>query len=285
MERIKKDKKLYIDGVHTIEYISDLHSNVAIDREVLQDELGILLVTDGAATICTDRDEYPMMPKDVFIHYEFNPYWFQIKPNCQSSFYYLCFHLQEGKEMLGLTRSNSACLCERLRRLRPQLCHGNLELFRAISSSFHLFQSSDQTDYQYAQAKMVVFLHRILEIAGSIEAPQEDEIITAVIKYIHHHITEDISLADLAQEAGLSLSYFKIKFKKEMRITPNNYINMCKIARAKRMLAHGYSITQTAMALSFNTSSYFSTVFHRYSSYTPKQYQKLVFSEKSHMDF
>ena len=108
MERIKKDKKLYIDGVHTIEYISDLHSNVAIDREVLQDELGILLVTDGAATICTDRDEYPMMPKDVFIHYEFNPYWFQIKPNCQSSFYYLCFHLQEGKEMLGLTRSNSA---------------------------------------------------------------------------------------------------------------------------------------------------------------------------------
>lgn len=44
----------------------------------------------------------------------------------------------------------------------------------------------------------------------------------------------------------LKKTCFKIKFKKEMGITPNHYINMCKIARAKRMLARGYPITQTA---------------------------------------
>lgn len=285
METAKKEKRCLIDGAHALWYISEPLSNVVMEKHVAEGMLSIVLVSNGSAIISTERMEYPMMPKDIFIMYAPEPYWFQIKPNYQCALYHLCVQVGSQGEFLGLAASNGACLCERLRRLHTQLCHGSLEHCKTLASSFHLLQSNNEAEYQYGQAKLVLFLHRILEIAGSVEAAPKDEIITAVTKYIHHHITEEISLYDLAREAGLSLTYFKIKFKKEMGITPNHYINMCKIARAKRMLARGYSITQTAMALSFNTSSYFSTVFRRYSSYTPRQYQSLVFSEESHTDF
>ena len=81
-----------------------------------------------------------------------------------------------------------------------------------------------------------------------------------------------MSLDDLASQIYLSTSQFKQKFRSVMGISPRNYINREKINYAKKLLSSGYSVTEAAMKLSFNDSSYFSTVFKKYTLKTPRQY-------------
>ncbi len=90
--------------------------------------------------------------------------------------------------------------------------------------------------------------------------------------YINDHITEELSLDGLARLANLSTSQFKQKFRRVMGVSPRNYINQEKISRAKSLLLKGHTVIDVAMQLSFNDSSYFSTVFKKYTLKTPRQY-------------
>ena len=69
-----------------------------------------------------------------------------------------------------------------------------------------------------------------------------------------------------------SLPQFKQKFKRYTGTSPRNYINIKKIEYSKDLLRNGTSITNTAMQLSFNTSTYFATVFKKYTLLTPSEY-------------
>ncbi|HML46577.1 MAG TPA: AraC family transcriptional regulator [Clostridia bacterium] len=119
-------------------------------------------------------------------------------------------------------------------------------------------------------------MHGLLAVTEQAVGDDMDRTIKAVCDYINAHIQEPISLEALAQYADYSLSYFKSKFKDEMGIAPTHYINMRKIERAKRMLAQGESVTDTAMGLSFNSSNYFATVFRKFTAYTPTEYQQMT---------
>ena len=91
--------------------------------------------------------------------------------------------------------------------------------------------------------------------------------------YIQENLENKITLADVAEQVGLSLSYFKKLFKTSTGETPGDYINYLKIQRAKKLLGAN-SVTQTAFLLDFSSSAYFSSVFKHYAGMSPTQYQK-----------
>lgn len=85
---------------------------------------------------------------------------------------------------------------------------------------------------------------------------------------------EEFSLLDLAEEAGLSVSRFKVKFKAETGIAPREFILRVKVEEAKRALvSKELSVTDIAFNLGFNTSQYFATVFKRFTQQTPIEYR------------
>lgn len=94
------------------------------------------------------------------------------------------------------------------------------------------------------------------------------------LNHIDENLTETLSLDDLAKIALLSASQFKQKFKKQLGITPRHYINLQKINLAKIMLEEQNSVIETASALGFETTSYFSMVFRKFCSCTPSAYRK-----------
>ena len=61
-----------------------------------------------------------------------------------------------------------------------------------------------------------------------------------------------------------------------MGISPRYYINQQKIEYSKMLLQDGMSVTDIAMLLNFNTSSYFSTVFKKYTLFSPLEYLKTL---------
>ena len=75
------------------------------------------------------------------------------------------------------------------------------------------------------------------------------------MEYMRTHISEKLQLSELADIAGYSLSFFKVKFKKEVGITPPEYINLQKFEAAKKLLTEtNQSITDIAYSLGFSSS-------------------------------
>ena len=99
--------------------------------------------------------------------------------------------------------------------------------------------------------------------------------ITKVMEWLQEHLDENVSVSDLAEVAGLSASYFRRWFHREVGSSPRDFVTQLRIERAKRLLAEtDRSITEMAFALGFSTSAYFTAVFHRETGTTPSDFRR-----------
>lgn len=118
---------------------------------------------------------------------------------------------------------------------------------------------------------LILFLQRLIHFSKK-ESNTRSLDINLSVNYIKEHITEELELEDVAKQCSLSLPQFKQKFKNTIGTSPREYINKSKIEYSKKLLREGISITDTAMQLSFNSSTYFATVFKKYTMLTPSEY-------------
>jgi AraC family transcriptional regulator len=96
-----------------------------------------------------------------------------------------------------------------------------------------------------------------------------------VLDYIRSHLSQDLSIIDLSQVAGMSPYYFLRLFKKSMHVTPRQYIIQMRIDRAKKLLrSRELSIADIALECGFTSQSHFTNVFRQITKTTPKIYQR-----------
>lgn len=82
-----------------------------------------------------------------------------------------------------------------------------------------------------------------------------------------------LTVARLAEEAGVSEVYFRREFGECFGMAPSAYIKNIRIENAKAYLRTGYyTVTETAMRCGFDSISYFSAEFHRHVGMTPREY-------------
>jgi AraC-like DNA-binding protein len=99
--------------------------------------------------------------------------------------------------------------------------------------------------------------------------------ITKVMEWLSEHLDENAAVSDLADVAGLSPSYFRRWFHREVGSSPRDYVTQMRIERAKRLLGEtDRSITEIAMQLGYSTSAYFTAVFHRETGTTPSEFRR-----------
>jgi len=101
-----------------------------------------------------------------------------------------------------------------------------------------------------------------------------DERLKHVLEYIHSHIAKDIDVGELAGEACITKPYLIRLFKKELRISPLQYINNKKVERAQLLLyTTDMPVKEIAYALGFSDHSYFIRMFRKMSGITPQDYR------------
>ena len=94
------------------------------------------------------------------------------------------------------------------------------------------------------------------------------------VDYIRAHIGEHINLKELSKKACMSTSTFYRNFKRELGLSPAEFIIKEKIKYAKRLLTDPYiQINEVSFATGFEDSNYFIRIFKKYEGITPKQYQ------------
>lgn len=130
------------------------------------------------------------------------------------------------------------------------------------------------------QAYMEILVIRLMRNTA-LAVPTEPQIISAnrqcaaVRRYIDLHFKESLTLEQLAQEAHMNKYYLSHAFKREYGVSPINYMISRRIEESKYLLAEtDLSMSQISQLLGFSSLSYFSQVFRRTQSISPKEYRQ-----------
>ncbi|MDJ0948238.1 MAG: AraC family transcriptional regulator [Alphaproteobacteria bacterium] len=102
---------------------------------------------------------------------------------------------------------------------------------------------------------------------------REDRLVDRLCSYIDGHLGEDVTLDDLARDAGLSRFHLLRVFRHATGITPHVYLMSRRVARAKRLLGDGQGLAETAVDCGFFDQSHFTRVFKSHVGVTPGHYR------------
>lgn len=95
-----------------------------------------------------------------------------------------------------------------------------------------------------------------------------------VANYVQKHLSDTITVADVAGELYLSRSHLSTRFKEETGMTLIEFIQKEKTEEAKRLLRYSdKSLTAISNYLGFSSQSHFSRVFKKYANCTPGDYR------------
>ncbi len=101
----------------------------------------------------------------------------------------------------------------------------------------------------------------------------KNHIVADVKKYINAHTHDKLSLNEVAATFGISPSYLSQLFSRYNDCGFNEYINICKIEEAKRLLkSENLKVYEVADMLNFGSEFYFSKVFKKIQGVTPSEF-------------
>jgi AraC-like DNA-binding protein len=100
--------------------------------------------------------------------------------------------------------------------------------------------------------------------------------ITEVVEYIRQNLKENINLKNLSDKACMSTTSFYRFFKRELGMSPIEFVLSEKIKCAKKLLRNpAIQINEVCYLSGFEDANYFTRLFKKYEGITPKQYQLL----------
>lgn len=96
------------------------------------------------------------------------------------------------------------------------------------------------------------------------------------INYLSQHLSENISMQELAAKAYMSRAKFFTKFKEMYGETPARFVQRLRLEKARSLLLETQaSVSEIALSCGFENSSHFTTAFKRETGQTPSQYRKV----------
>lgn len=102
-------------------------------------------------------------------------------------------------------------------------------------------------------------------------------LVNRVTDYMRAHLSEAITLQDLANLANLSRYHFCTAFRLATGRTPHDHLTALRMDRARRLLRDpGLRIIDVAFAVGYQTASAFSSAFHRVVGATPSQFRQRI---------
>ena len=145
----------------------------------------------------------------------------------------------------------------------------NIYEFKKLDGLISQFKDSGNKDER--------LLKQIINIVSGVSKPADSHpIVDLVLEYINSHISEDISNAEIAKKHNISVYYLSHIFRAVTGTNIREYRNELKLTKAKLMLKNtDISIGQIACEVGFESISYFTEVFSKSETISPKEYREL----------
>jgi transcriptional regulator GlxA family with amidase domain len=124
------------------------------------------------------------------------------------------------------------------------------------------------------EEEIIVALHRSLFGTESVP-PQTSALAKRAVAYLHQHYALPLKRWEIAEGVGVSEDYLSRVFSRELGISPWEYLNRYRIARAKELLRSTFeSVASIGGKVGFPDPAYFSRVFHRVAGMAPRAYRE-----------
>ncbi len=97
------------------------------------------------------------------------------------------------------------------------------------------------------------------------------------LDFVEQHLHTDVSLEQVAREAGMSKFHFCRHFKSTTGLTFREFLARRRVARATDLLREpGRSVTEVSLDVGFKDTSHFSRVFRRLMGQRPSRYRQVA---------
>jgi AraC-like DNA-binding protein len=143
----------------------------------------------------------------------------------------------------------------------------------------HLTMSFNLDNLVYANN---CFYHFLATLKSSVykqnsgEAIEEIDAVDLAITFMKAHLDKNLTLQELAGQAGMSASHFSALFKKKTNNSPVNFFTYLRMQKACELLENSrLKIKEIARQVGFHDPYHFTRVFTHVTGYPPKKFRAL----------
>lgn len=224
------------------------------------------LVVDGCLTLrCPDRD-IPVLPGGLMLVDCYKEHCYFAPDRCE--FYFVHFAGPGCQELVEHIHGNNGQV------LAPPLGKPFLPVLKML---LEMHAKSKRPSEVEIAKQLYSFLCELSRChAQNLNLPKRESEMDSVIKYIHEHLAEALTLESLAQLINYSQGHFNRMFHMHTGISVYHYITLCRIDQAKHLLHTSTdSIHQIGQATGFPSDANFIRIFTKYTGYTPSGFRKV----------
>ena len=179
-----------------------------------------------------------------------------------------------------------------LRVAAESQCSSNVEVIESSTASdpvistvgFALMaelESEQENGKLYAESLAnILALHLLRHYTASRTQPRSSigglsgHKLNLVLEFMDANYARELSLAELADEAGMSTFHFAREFKKSTGTTPHQFLLKLRIERAKELLSKSeMPLVDVGFQAGFSHQSHFSRLFRKLTGTTPQSYR------------
>lgn len=227
----------------------------------------IILFLSGNVTYMIEGKAYELKPWDILLV----PHHAIHKPIINPNIYYERIVIYVDEACLNsFTPSLNTCFMEAGSRSLSLVRLQSSFMDQLKSTVAHLEQTYSEPDSEYGHdvlmnslfAELMIHINRAFSGKNSCEnlAPISDTLkydhrIEEVLKYIHSHLSEDLSIDVLSERFFMSRYYLMRRFKEETGYTLHNYILQKRLYKVERLKSEGMGATEAALSMGFTDYS------------------------------
>ncbi len=154
------------------------------------------------------------------------------------------------------------------------------ELARCISRTHRLLECPDTSSIEKETRLFWLLAHWISRHADERgtwgKVGKEHHAVSRARDIIQDQFSDDLSLTELAQMAGLSPFHLVRVFEKALGVTPHGYLTQVRVERAKAELGRNGRIADIAADCGFSDQAHLTRLFKRQYGITPGKYRKIL---------
>lgn len=264
--------------------------NSWLHMERIIDNYEIIIMNKGTMFIKQDDEKYELKEGDILLLEPGRKHKGYDYSDKGTSFYWVHFYCNdtytiynhiEAISEISMVQNNPYFNGLSSSILIPTLSK-NLNLDR-INVLFRQLLHLSQSTYYTNQSVNYILTSLLIEITeqvilnfktSNLKINQSKDILPQILQWIKIHITQNISLQNVAYEFNFSKEYLARYFKKRMGMSMQEYINYLRISDAKQLLCNSnLNIKEIGHKLGFVDEKYFLKLFKKYENLTPKQFR------------
>ena len=147
-------------------------------------------------------------------------------------------------------------------------------LFRQIINELQLRHEKFEEMTVYKLNEILLHINRALD-NSTVKENDTSTLIKSAKVYFNENYNQDINIKSYAGSLNMTPCWFIQKFKELTGVTPTQYILNVRISTAQNLLRHSkYNVSETAMAVGYENTFYFSRLFTKHVGISPSEYKR-----------